>query len=58
MIRELIAEKQFHLGNDKVKITISGGVAEHTHDETMRQVINRADKNLYMAKNQGRNRVV
>ena len=40
------------------KITVSMGVAEYQHGETMRDLIERADQCLYKAKHQGRNQVV
>ena len=40
------------------KLTISLGVVEHLQSESLRQLMIRADKALYEAKNQGRNKVV
>ncbi len=42
---------------NKIKVTISIGVTEWKTDESVEQVIGRADKALYMAKDSGRNRV-
>lgn len=39
------------------KITISGGITIKKHDENINQVIIRADKALYQAKNNGRNQM-
>ncbi len=39
-------------------VTISGGVAQATREETMDHLIGRADKALYQAKHKGRNQVV
>ena len=44
--------------NGKLKVTISVGVAQFNKDETANDLIERADKNLYKAKESGRNRVV
>lgn len=54
-IRELIANFAF---NDDVKVTASFGVATLNAHETLEQLFNNADKALYEAKHQGRNRVV
>lgn len=40
------------------RLTASFGVAEYTHGESSSNLIKRADKALYRAKNSGRNRVV
>jgi PleD family two-component response regulator len=44
--------------DEVVNVTVSGGVAELTHDEDITDLINRVDDCLYNAKNQGRNRIV
>lgn len=54
-IREIIASYAF---NDDVKVTASFGVATLNASETLEQLFNNADKALYQAKNDGRNRVV
>lgn len=54
-IRELIAYYEF---NDNVKVTASFGVATLNANETLEQLFNNADKALYQAKHEGRNRVV
>jgi len=43
--------------NTRIKITISAGVAERKETKNMEETINLADKRLYKAKNNGRNRV-
>jgi diguanylate cyclase (GGDEF)-like protein len=54
-IRELIASYAF---NDNIQVTASFGVATLNANETLEQLFNNADKALYKAKDQGRNRVV
>lgn len=54
-IRALIASFEFR---DNVKVTASFGVATLNAHETLEQLFNHADKALYEAKHQGRNRVV
>jgi diguanylate cyclase (GGDEF)-like protein len=53
-IRELIANFAF---KDNVRVTASFGVATLNANETLEQLFNNADKALYEAKHQGRNRV-
>lgn len=43
--------------NDNIKVQISGGVASY-NGEKVGDFIERADNNLYKAKNQGRNRII
>ncbi|EQF26694.1 diguanylate cyclase domain protein [Clostridioides difficile CD160] len=40
------------------KITVSGGLEEYTRDMTIDKLVNGADKKLYIAKNNGKNRIV
>ncbi len=54
-IRELIASFAF---KDNVQVTASFGVATLNANETLEQLFNNADKALYDAKHQGRNRVI
>ena len=54
-IRELIASFAFKVN---VQVTASFGVATLNANETLEQLFNHADKALYDAKHQGRNRVV
>ena len=54
-IRELIASFVF---KDNMLVTASFGVATLNANETLEQLFNNADKALYDAKHQGRNRVV
>jgi diguanylate cyclase (GGDEF)-like protein len=58
-IRNNVAESPFIVGDLKVPVTISLGVAERTEQfATIAEIINNADKALYQAKQTGRNRVV
>lgn len=54
-IRELIAYYEF---NDNVRVTASFGVATLNANETLEQLFNNADKALYQAKDEGRNKVI
>ena len=61
-LRKVISEKKFETGTKKIKITASFGVAGFNSDNAGGEIsidtlINHADKYLYQAKNEGRNRV-
>ncbi|BFM13865.1 GGDEF domain-containing protein [Maricurvus nonylphenolicus] len=55
-IREAIAQTPFHFKEAPVQITLSMGIAEFSEGDTVEKVFARADKQLYVAKEQGRNR--
>jgi len=55
-LREIIAETPFHFRENEVPVSISGGIAELGKDETANSLFERADKALYAAKENGRNR--
>jgi len=62
-LRRIISEKKFNVGTKKIKITASFGVAGFDSNNAGSEIsfdtlINHADKYLYQAKNEGRNRVV
>lgn len=40
------------------KITVSGGVEEYVENMTMEKIVKGADTKLYIAKNNGKNRIV
>jgi len=46
------------IGTQEIKLTISGGVAAYQIGDTAKELIERADKNLYKAKDSGRNKVI
>ena len=52
-----IVENYSFCGKQKLHITISVGLAE-LENENMNELIQKADENLYKAKNSGRNRVI
>jgi len=59
-IRQHVAERLFSFNNTDISITISAGVAstEDIENGSMDDLLALADKRLYMAKHQGRNRVI
>ncbi|MBI9043149.1 MAG: diguanylate cyclase [Anaerolineaceae bacterium] len=57
-IRKLVAEKSIPTQVGPIKITISAGVAEYAKwDKNLSDLLVRADKALYRAKEDGRNRI-
>jgi len=54
-LRETIAGTAFHFRDTDVAITVSGGIAQLRKDETSNSLFERADKALYIAKENGRN---
>lgn len=56
-IRQSIAKTNFRLDDQNIKVTVSGGIAEHKTGMTVENVIKAADMLLYQAKHGGRNRI-
>lgn len=57
-IRETIANAPLRFKDKPVQLTLSTGLAAYQADESLQQLFGRADKALYQAKNDGRNRCV
>jgi len=57
-IRETIANAPLRFKDKPVQLTLSTGLAAYQADESLPQLFGRADKALYQAKNDGRNRCV
>jgi diguanylate cyclase (GGDEF)-like protein len=53
-VREAVG---LHLVDERFRMTVSAGVAEYRHGETIPELLTRADQALYEAKRGGRNRV-
>lgn len=56
-IRTAIMEGRFVDKNPDLQLTLSAGIAEAREDESGEQIVARADKALYAAKDKGRNRI-
>ncbi|HEX2872061.1 MAG TPA: diguanylate cyclase, partial [Polyangiaceae bacterium] len=58
-VRVLLEAAEIKDGNgDAIPVTASFGVAQYASGETLEQVVDRADRAMYLAKSGGRNRVV
>ena len=57
-LREEIEKKEILIDGKTVKVTISLGVSGYSTEKTLDEIINKADKAMYEAKRQGKNRVM
>ncbi len=57
-LRKLIKETVFCQKKEKIRLTISAGILEYKDHENSVNFIQEVDKNLYIAKNSGRNQTV
>lgn len=57
-IKRELASRPLEENNTRITITFSGGIAQRGEQETLDQIIARADAALYQAKAAGKNRVV
>ena len=55
-IRCIIAKSSFQHNDELIQITISAGISEYTENDNHEAVFERADKALYLSKEQGRNK--
>ena len=53
-----VAGKTLEVKDESIKVTMTLGVAEYRDDETIDEVVGRADKRMYDGKLRGKNRVV
>lgn len=58
LIRQTVEKTPFNMQGEPVSISVSIGIAEHKAKETPESLFERADKQLYQAKDSGRNRVM
>lgn len=56
-VRKKLDESGVQTDAGRIKITVSAGIAYHINGETSKALFQRADKKLYEAKEQGRNRI-
>jgi diguanylate cyclase len=58
VIRAAVEKSRFHTEGKPVKVTISCGLSEFAGEDTPETVFKRADKALYKAKGEGKNRCI
>lgn len=58
LIRQTVEKTPFNMQGEPVSISVSIGIAEHKAKEAPESLFERADKQLYQAKDSGRNRVM
>lgn len=56
-LRSSASELSFEFSGEKISLTASFGIAEFQKDDTLESLIENADRQLYRAKKEGRNRV-
>jgi diguanylate cyclase len=57
-LREQLAATQFHHSGKPTRVTISCGVTQFIEGDTAESIYERADRGVYLAKEQGRNRCI
>jgi len=57
-IRKKIEKHDFIVDGNKIKVTVSFGVAKFTKNENVNTLLEKADENLYEAKRSGRNKII
>lgn len=57
-IRQAIAQQEIEIGSENISVTVSIGAATLKKSDTKESLIQRADKALYKAKDNGKNQVV
>ena len=57
-MRKNIEKSKFNLLGNNIKFTISIGTAKYIEGEKLEKLIKRADDNLYVAKENGRNKLI
>ena len=56
-LREIISKTKFMYKSTRIKVTVSAGVASRNEVNSSEELLKKADERLYLAKNNGRNRV-
>ncbi|WP_456383058.1 GGDEF domain-containing protein [Hydrogenimonas sp.] len=57
-LRDLVARSKFMYKGTRIPITVSGGVEDRKSSGNLEEMLKRADENLYLAKEGGRNKIV
>ena len=56
-VRKHVQKAKFMYKKKRIEVTVSAGIGERKHNPSLEATIEKADTNLYKAKNSGRNRV-
>ena len=56
-LRDIVSKTKFMYKKTRIKVTISGGVASRDEVNSSDELLKKADKRLYLAKQNGRNRI-
>lgn len=56
-IRTTVENKKFTFKTKLVNVTLSGGIAQYSNEKSKDELISKADKALYRAKQEGKNRI-
>jgi len=57
-ISEIVEGRPLEIRNEKIPMTVSGGLTQWKTDESLDRVLSRADSAMYQAKEKGRNQIV
>ncbi len=57
-VRQHVERAKFMYKGKRIPVTVSGGVAERKSSASMEDTVKKADEKLYMAKKEGRNKIV
>ena len=57
-IKRVVTTNKFLFKNEKIKITFSAGVELRSNNSSLEDTVTNADKSLYNAKNNGRNKII
>lgn len=57
-IKDTLSQSAFEINGEEVRLTFSAGVTKYRQGESLSQLAMRADRLMYEAKNQGKNRIV
>jgi len=56
-LRQIVENTKFMYKNTRIKVTVSGGVASRNEVNSKEELLKKADERLYLAKQNGRNRI-
>ncbi len=57
-VRQKVKKTKFMYKNQRIKVSVSGGVAQRSNFSSLKETLKKADDRLYEAKNSGRDKIV